>query len=218
MYINGLVNPNIGKIGFKQQLPQDINVPAGASGVNINIINPTAGGSTPACYNTWAMGGYNVGDVNRMAPSNPPSNPPTPPNDAPDLNNDPNYKQKRITVINDEYIKTLEQWLNSQDLSERKIAAKHILARLQEDKRRYDNPALNALVTKMLQDPNQDIRSIALLTLNTKLARGNEYTQGILRNLTESTACFGLEGKQAREALMNMSESSKLINQRISKD
>ena len=236
MEINGVTNPNVCQQGCVQQ-PQNINVPPSASGVNINIYNPSAGAPTsnviPDYYKDWAMGGYNTcpcchsqnSNVNNSSNNtNVNSNTNTSTTNVQNTEvqenyeNNPNFKQKRITVINDDYIKTLEQWLNSEETSNRKSAAKQVLERLQEDKRRYDNPALNALVNKMLQDPSQDVRSIALLALDSRLAKGDDYTKGVLEKMTKDNSNFGLDAKQAADILLKMSADTKLVYERIASD
>ena len=69
-----------------------------------------------------------------------------------------NSKQKRVVVLTDEYIKSLENYLNNPNDEIRLMASKEILMRLDEDKDRYNDAALNALLNKMLQDPSKLIR------------------------------------------------------------
>ena len=57
-----------------------------------------------------------------------------------------NGKQKRVVNLTDEYIMSLENYLNNPNTEIRRMATKEILTRLDEDKTRYDDAALNALV------------------------------------------------------------------------
>ena len=234
MEVNNSVNPNMYPQGCPQK-PQDINIPPCNAGVHINIINPSAGApvdtaSLPDYYKQWAMGGYNTCPCCHQ-PQNP-NAPQTVNNDnstniqnnntektenTEDYANNPNYKPKRIMVITDDYIKTLEQWLNSQEETQREAAAKQIFQRLQEDKRRYDNPALNALVNKMLQDPSHQVKSYALLALNSRLVKGDELTKNLLQNIAQDKSYFGMDAKQAESILLQMSADSKLVYERADK-
>lgn len=80
-------------------------------------------------------------------------------------------KQTRVTALTDEYIMSLENYLNNQNTDIRLMAAKEILTRLDEDKTRFDDAALNALLNKMLQDPQKIIRVAALSAFSSGLDR-----------------------------------------------
>ncbi|MBQ6516190.1 hypothetical protein IJI31_03320 [bacterium] len=231
MEINNSYNPNMCNQGCAQQ-PQDINIPPCNAGVHINIINPSAGAPAnntvwPNGYNQWAMGGYNTCPCTNCTTQN--SNAPQTVNNFnstnnQNINNDPNfyennpdYKSKRITIINDDYIKTLEQWLNSQEESQRHAAAKQVFQRLQEDKRRYDNPALNALLNKMLQDPSHSVKSLALLSLNSGLAKGDEFTKELLQKIAQDKSNFGMDAKDAESILIKMAADTQLVYERADK-
>ena len=66
-------------------------------------------------------------------------------------------ERKQVVMLTDEYIKNLENYLNSQDKNVRLNAAKDVFARLDEDPSRKDDKALTALVNKMLQDPSDEV-------------------------------------------------------------
>jgi len=231
MDVNNSVNPNMYNQGCTTQ-PQNINIPPNQSGVHINIINPTAGGPAPdtanwaAGYNQWAMGGYNTCPC--CCPQNQYPNSTQINNDnstkiennqnSVDYANNPDYQPKRITIINDDYIKTLEQWLNSQEESQRKSAAKQVFQRLQEDKRRYDNPALNALINKMLQDPCHYVKSMALLSLSSRLAKGDELTKQLLQKIAQDKSYYGIDAEQAESILIQMAADTQLVYEKANKD
>ena len=52
-----------------------------------------------------------------------------------------NSKQKRVVALTDEYIKSLENYLNNPNDEIRLMASKEILMRLDEDKDRYNDAA-----------------------------------------------------------------------------
>ena len=232
MEVNSSYNPNMYNPCNGPQ-PQDINIPPCNAGVHINIINPSAGAPTnntywPNGYNQWAMGGYNTCPCanctaqNQNAPQtvnnyNTTNNNQNINNDSNNYENNPNYKPKRITIINDDYIKTLEQWLNSQEESQRNAAAKQVFQRLQEDKRRYDNPALNALLNKMLQDPCHSVKSLALLSLKSGLAKGDDFTKELLQKIAQDKSNFGMDAKDAESILIKMAADTQLVYERADK-
>lgn len=170
--------------------PGTIQVP-NYSGVNIQIFNPsvTAPGATAA-----------------PATVNAPNYCPNPPNCYP-----PNYytqnfnqsstmqpqqsvqapgtkKEKRdVILLTDDYIKTLENHLNSQKKDERLMGAKEVLARFQEDPARKNDMALNELVNKMLQDPYKPVQYIAMGLLDTRAATGNATSVNILHGIQQNS-------------------------------
>ena len=79
-------------------------------------------------------------------------------------------------MLTDEYIRNLENYLNSQDKAVRLSAAKEVFARLDEDTSRKDDKALTALVNKMLQDPSEEVKLHALAALEGRICNG-EYGQ-----------------------------------------
>ena len=114
-------------------------------------------------------------------------------------------EKRKIVELTDEYIKNLENYLNSQDKEVRMMGAKEVVARLQEDDSRKDDPALTALINKMLQDPNQQIRFLALSMLDSRTCTGNDYTVGVLKNMQNSTSGYGQDAAQATNILLKMS-------------
>ena len=98
-----------------------------------------------------------------------------------------NGTQKKIVALTNEYIMSLENYLNNPNIEMRLMAAKEILTRLDEDRSRFDDAALNALLNKMMQDPEKIIRIAALSALSSGLASGNEYTVELLHNIQNNT-------------------------------
>lgn len=114
-------------------------------------------------------------------------------------------EKRKIVELTDEYIKNLENYLNSQDKEVRMMGAKEVIARLQEDDSRKDDPALTALINKMLQDPSQQIRVLALSMLDSRTCTGDDYTVKVLKNMQNSTAGYGQDATQATNILLKMS-------------
>lgn len=97
-----------------------------------------------------------------------------------------NRKKTNIVALTNEYIMSLENYLDNPNSEIRLMAAKEVLTRLDEDRSRYDDAALNALLNKMLQDPNKIIRIAALGALSSELASGNEFTFQILNKIQQN--------------------------------
>lgn len=125
-----------------------------------------------------------------------------------------NTKKKRVQVLTDQYIKNLEQYLNSPSEDMRKFAAQEVLKRLDEDKTRYSDAALNALINKMLQDPTcHKVKATALTALETRLAQGNDNTVKILTYMAQNDKSRdGKDAATAANILLKMSSPSKLVD------
>lgn len=113
-------------------------------------------------------------------------------------------EKKKVVELSDDYIKTLENYLNSQDVEVRKMGAHEVVNRLSEDKSRNDDPALTALVNKMLQDPSTAIRTIALSLVESRSILGDDLTVNLLKKMQNSKDGFGLDANQATSALLKM--------------
>lgn len=125
-----------------------------------------------------------------------------------------NTRKKRVQVITDQYIKNLEQYLNSPSEDMRKFAAQEVLKRLDEDRTRYSDAALNALINKMLQDPTcHKVKATALTALETQLAQGNDNTVKILTNMAQNDKSRnGADAAAAMNILLKMSSPTKLVD------
>ena len=121
---------------------------------------------------------------------------------------DKKTEKKKVVVLTDDYIKSLENYLNSQDLEVRKIGAHDVVDRLEEDPSRKENAALTALVNKMLKDPSSIIRAIALSTIEAGLLAGNDETVSILKEMQKSKDEYGLDATQATSALLKMAQKT----------
>lgn len=123
-----------------------------------------------------------------------------------------NSKQKRVVALTDEYIKSLENYLNNPNDEIRLMASKEILMRLDEDKDRYNDAALNALLNKMLQDPSKLIRVAALSAFASQLASGNDYTVELLHNIQSNPSADKEDVLQAADILLKMSGGTEVKN------
>ena len=123
-----------------------------------------------------------------------------------------NTKQKKIVALTNEYIKSLENYLNNPNDEIRLMASKEILTRLDEDKDRFDDAALNALLNKMLQDPSKLIRVAALSAFSSQLASGNDYTVELLHNIQQNPNADKEDVLQAADILLKMSSGTEMKN------
>lgn len=114
-------------------------------------------------------------------------------------------EKRNIVQLTDEYIMNLENYLNSQDKEIRMMGAKEVAARLQEDDSRKDDKALTALVNKMLQDPYQPVRFLALSLLDSRIVTGDDYTKGVLQRMQNGESGYGQDALDASQILLKMS-------------
>jgi hypothetical protein len=120
-------------------------------------------------------------------------------------------EKKKVVVLTDNYIRSLENYLNNPNRDVRLHAAREIVNRFEEDSSRFDDPALNALLNKMLQDPQGSIRGIALSLVSTGAAQGNNYTAQLL-NVMKENKSNKEDALQASEALLRMATKTETIN------
>ncbi len=123
-----------------------------------------------------------------------------------------NSTPKNVVALTDEYIKSLENYLNNPNEEIRLMASKEILTRLDEDKSRYNDLALNALLNKMLQDPSKLIRIAALSAFSSQLASGNDYTIELLHNIQQNPNADKEDVLQAADILLKMSAGTEVKN------
>ena len=202
--------PQMAPQAQSQQTAQSPNY----AGVNIQIFNPSVAtpGATAPVYNVNAPS-YQTG---QQAPTGcyppnyytqPLAQAETKPAEKVEEKKEEDKKKtekRNIVQLTDEYIKTLENYLNSPDKEVRMMGAKEVVARLQEDDSRKDDLALNALVNKMLQDPYQGVKMLALGVLDSRQCTGNEYTVGVLQNMQNAESGYGQDAKTATNILLKM--------------
>jgi hypothetical protein len=90
------------------------------------------------------------------------------------------------------------------------MASKEILTRLDEDKERYDDAALNALLNKMLQDPEKSVRILALSAFASQLASGNDYTVKLLNDIQNNPSADKEDVITAANILLKMSATTEV--------
>lgn len=203
----------------QMQPTQNYQVPASASGVNIQIFNPSVttpgtqatynvnAPSYPANYYTGQMGQTpNQQNVNSQNNStNQTNNTETKKTETTETDNKKKTEKKEITQLTDEYIMNLENYLNNPEKEIRLNAAKEVFARLEEDETRKDDKALTALINKMLQDPKEEIRVIALTALESRIVTGDDFTVNLLKNMQTSKDGYGQDAVDATNILLKMS-------------
>ena len=191
---------------------QNVQVP-NYSGVNIQIFNPSVtppGGSAPV-YNVNAPNyGSNANGASGCYPSGYYTNnwgngKNNTTNNTENKTTDKKTEKHEIVQLTDDYIRNLENYLNSQDKEVRMMGAKEVIARLEEDKSRKDDKALNALINKMLQDPSTPIRVLALSALDSGSVTGDDFTVGVLKQMQNSQGGYGQDAMQATNVLLKMS-------------
>ncbi len=222
----------------QQYMPQAVPT-ASCGAVSINIMNPTVGMTNPMCqpYQNgvyqYPVASYYEGQQNRMQyPMNYNNNinnnslnavsgdntTPTPP--APAVENtqvkesqeDKKEEELKEKVpLTDDYIKTLENYLNSQDSKVRLMGAKDVLERFKEDNSRKNDVALTALLNKILQDPNSAVRFLGLTTLDAGYAIGNEQTIELLKAIqADGQKEYGEDSLLASQILLKLSAGEKV--------
>ncbi len=194
------------------QYPQTNIYPQGASTVedksgNTVVLNP--GENAPVNVYIQNPGGYmGPNYYNQQYHS---ANNQTNPIAASNLEDKKPKKTKRIVELTDDYIKSLENYLRNQNKDIRMQGLKELVKRFEEDKTRYDDEALNALLNIALQDKSSEVRSLALSLADSGVAKGNSTTLEILKNLRTTKSNFGIDATIANSALLKMSATTKEV-------
>ena len=202
-----------------QYQPQNQNVQVpNYSGVNIQIFNPsvTPPGATAPVYNVNAPN-YGTNPVSGCYPSGYYTNNwgnPNALNSSANTNTtnttnttkteEKKTEKREIVQLTDDYIRNLENYLNSQNKEVRLMGAKEVVARLDEDHSRKDDKALNALINKMLQDPYTPVKVLAMGALDSRIATGDAFTVGLLTQMQNSQSGYGQDALQASNILLKM--------------
>ncbi len=219
---------------YPQAQPQSYTTqPAGGSAVNIQIFNPavTTPGAQAPTYNVNAPNNYPNGagvqnthaqgcqcpqcqggnngtgttTSTSTAGTNQTSGTSQSSSTTTTTNTDKKTEKKKVVQLTDEYIRNLENYLNSQDKEVRLNGAKEVFARLEEDTSRKDDKALTALINKMLQDPSEEIKLLALTALDTRIVTGDDYTKNVLEKMQATDGGFGQDAIDASKILLQMS-------------
>ena len=153
------------------------------SGVNIQIINPTVNAPGTQSISQPSTNNYapapNTGNLSDQMTSKMIKEE----TNSTDTDTKKKMEKRQIVELTDDYIRTLENYLNSQDSEIRLMGAKDLIARLEEDPSRKDDVALNVLINKMLQDPSSAVRFLAMAALEARSATGNLETVQLLKNI-----------------------------------
>ena len=143
--------------------------------------------------------------------------PPAPSKEVKAINDETKNEEKKseeikeIIPLTDDYIKTLENYLNSQDSKIRLMAANDLLERFKEDPKRKNDVALTALLNKILQDPNSTVRFLGLTTLDAGYALGNEQTVELLKSIqADGQKEYGEDSRLASQILLKLSAGEKV--------
>lgn len=121
--------------------------------------------------------------------------------------------KKRITILTDEYIQKLDKMLDSEDKTLREYAASEVVKRLEEDKTRYNDKALNALVNKMLLDPyDHRVRGRGLMVIDTNLAGGDENTLAVLDKISQDPNLQDRDKGKIETCKLQLSANTTLVN------
>ena len=205
--------------------------PPNPNAVNINIIAPQAYANAPqgvaqppqvvpmpVYYPIYSgQAGYNYpSNYNNLLNMNAPgvnNNYMTMRNDSMPMLNAPPIRtqtsklkeEKDVVPLTNEYIQSLENYLNDTNPKIRMSATNEIMKRFKEDDSRKDNPSLNALLNKSLRDTSPANRFLALTTLQLGYAAGNNETIQILKELqTKGKEEVGEDSVLASEVLLKL--------------
>lgn len=123
-----------------------------------------------------------------------------------DKKTDEKKEPKKVTPLTDDYIKSLENYLDSDNPKVRLIGAKDLMERFKEDENRKDNPSLIPLLNKALQDTSSTVRFLALTTLQLGYSVGNDETVQIVKQIqAENKDKIGEDSLLASEILLKLS-------------
>lgn len=119
-----------------------------------------------------------------------------------------NGKKTKVVALTNEYIMSLEKYLDNPNSEIRLMASKEVLTRLDEDHDRFNDAALNALLNKMLQDPNKLVRIAALSAFSSQLASGNDYTIQLLNNIKNNPNSDKEDVIQVADIMLKMASTT----------
>ncbi len=113
-------------------------------------------------------------------------------------------KKKNLPPLTNEYIKTLENYLNNQNTDIRLMGVKELMKKFKEGDSRKSDVALTALLNKALQDPSSKIRTVALLTMESGYASGDDLTVNVLKQIQNSKSAYDQDALAASQILLDM--------------
>lgn len=121
-------------------------------------------------------------------------------------------KERNIVILTDNYVKTLENHLRSNNKKLRQEAIAEVLMRFKEDKSRIDNPSLTALLNIALQDQNATVRSTAMTIIQAGYAKGDKLTEQLLQQIQGTKKSYSQDATQAADSLLQMSKTKVKVN------
>lgn len=119
--------------------------------------------------------------------------------------------KKQVVVLTDEYIMSLENFLNNPNKEIRRKGASEVINRLGEDKDRKTDPALNALLNKMLQDPDRGVRILAISAFSSGIAKGNDLSVQLLKYIEANPQMYPDDVEPVSMALLKMAADTETI-------
>lgn len=202
------------------QMPQPA---ASSSGVNIVIYNPSVNPAASAVANS--NNAYNTAPVAYppnyyLQPAQPPSSDAvaqaylanSPLKDESKTEEKEKTKKVNIVQLTDEYIKTLENYLNNPNVKVREMGVKELMERFKEHKSRYNDIALTNLLNKALQDGSKNVRFVAMSTIDAGYAQGDALTRQLLKQMQSSKDVYGEDAMFASELLLKTAGNKVEVN------
>ena len=197
-----------------QAVQMPVNYPASStvpSAVNINIVSPSVYGQNASSVPYSPIYSYPQAQTPPPPPFLPSANatatatanvqaPPPPAAPVKPL------KQQQITPLTNEYIQSLESYINSPDEQTRISGVKQIMARFKEDNSRKRDAALTTLLNRSLNDKSGNVRVLAMTILASGYAAGDNNTVGLLNRIQRepSPSSYNEDAHLASDALAQM--------------
>lgn len=208
---------------YQQVQPQAFTIPAGRpmsspvspSAVNINIISPSVYGQGQSQIPYAPI--YNYPQA--QTPPPPPVMPsvtatatatanaaPAPLAATPVQPEIKPPSKKEVVPLTDEYIKTLESYINNSNEQVRVTGMKQVMSRFKDDDSRKRDASLTALLNKGLSDKSNNVRFLAMTIIASGYAAGDNTTVGLLNNIQKEKTNYNEDALLASQALSKMAE------------
>lgn len=110
---------------------------------------------------------------------------------------------KQVTALTDELIQSIESYLRNPNPQIREQGALKVVELLAEDESRKNDVALTNLLNLMLQDNSQPIKLMALIAVKEGLVQGDELTEHLINELSNTPSEYGLYEELASNAALN---------------
>ena len=204
---------------FSNTVGRTVSSPMSPSAVNINIISPSVYGTGQAQIPYMPIYSYpqaqtlppppviSKAAINPAEAEEPVSKTlPVQAKAEPTESTKPQGKKKEIVPLSDEYIMTVENYLNNPNEQIRMTGVKEVMGRFKEDDSRKRDAALTALLNKSLMDKSSNIRLVAMTTLASGYAAGDNTTVGLLNSIQQQKTNYNEDALMAAQALAKMSE------------